>query len=72
MYIIIFIYIHKKTNKYKDNEIIQMTSAGIFVWFILGLTEAYLNPLMYLVILIMIYASSFIENKEGDKECQNI
>lgn len=74
LYYIMLFKIDKEINKYYSNNYIMILSVGFLTLQIISLTEVYLNPMIFLPIIFMIYSSYLVDNegKEGEKNEQNI
>lgn len=69
--ILIFISANDIKNDYNDKNI-QIISLGFFILQILNLTEVYLNPIMYFILIFLVFAKKFkMEVNENVKNINN-
>lgn len=73
---LIFLYIYyinlKKCSKLWNNRIAQIFTYGIFAYTIMGITEVFENPLMYLILLLPYYSYEIIEQTKVEMEQRNV
>lgn len=53
----------KKVKQLQNRKIANCLIAGIFTWFVLGLTEFYSNPLLYIVIILALFSNQIDVDK---------
>lgn len=68
IYCYIIYYIYKITNKIKENKIIQYISIAFFSLQIIYIAEVFVNPIIYLVLIIALYSNKIVEKNEVLKE----
>lgn len=82
IYVLIFIYMcvymNKISKKHRNNENIQIIHACFLVLQIMWITEVYLNPVIYIVLIMCLYANRFVEEidipkgkNDIDEKCIN-
>ena len=76
IYVLIFIYMcvymNKISKKHRNNENIQIIHACFLVLQIMWITEVYLNPVIYIVLIMCLYANRFVEEIDIPKGKNNI
>ena len=69
---LIFLYIYyidlKKCSNLWNNRVVQIFTYGIFAYTIMGITEVFENPLMYLILLLPYYSYEIIEQSKIEME----
>lgn len=69
IYLSLWLYAIKSTKKNKNNENIQIIHVAFLILQILSITEVYLNPIMYLVLIFTVYSSAIADSiKESRNE----
>lgn len=66
-FFLIMITNHQIKNNYKDKNI-QIISLGFFILQILNLTEVYLNPIIMIVFLLLLYSNNYVKGSENKVE----
>ena len=72
IYVYICFYINKITVKNKKENIIKYTTTAFFALQILYISEVYINPLIYLVLIIALYSDKILEKIKKDRRDDTI
>lgn len=61
IYIYMIVYINKISNKIKENKIVQYISIAFFALQIMYITEVFINPIIYLILIIALYSDRIVD-----------
>lgn len=64
LFVILIILVVKNCKKLYNDKNVQIISLGFFVYQILNLTEVYLNPIMYIMLILAFYASKYVKKND--------